>query len=123
MLDQNVLELETQNTNSQNLESVLTHSNVKSVVKAEKSSSTIDKKQKIYSENDSKKFESILIRFKAKMNEKNMTRNQLLTQHKNILLELFSLGATVEEVLSFLEENNFMGISEESVKELLKKKK
>lgn len=123
MLDQNVLELETQNTNSQNLESVLTHSNVKSVVKAEKSSSTIDKKQKIYSENDSKKFESILIRFKEKMNEKNMTRNQLLTQHKNILLELFSLGATVEEVLSFLEENNFMGISEESVKELLKKKK
>ncbi|WP_180174045.1 hypothetical protein [Acinetobacter sp. YH01024] len=123
MLDQNVLELETQNTNSQNLESVLTHSNVKSVVKAEKSSITIDKKQKIYSENDSKKFESILIRFKEKMNEKNMTRNQLLTQHKNTLLELFDFGATVEEVLLFLEENNFIGISDESLKELLKKKK
>ncbi|QXW27657.1 hypothetical protein KXJ74_17765 (plasmid) [Acinetobacter johnsonii] len=123
MQNQNVLELETQNTNSQNLESTLTHSNVKSVVKAEKPSSTIDKKQKIYSENDSKKFESILIRFKEKMNEKNMTRNQLLTQHKNTLLELFDFGATVEEVLLFLEENNFIGISDESLKELLKKKK
>ncbi|MCL6248396.1 hypothetical protein M5F00_11040 [Acinetobacter sp. ANC 4945] len=123
MLDQNVLELETQNTNSRNLESVLTLSNVKSVVKAEKSSSTIDKKQKIYSENDSKKFESILIRFKEKMNEKNMTRNQLLTQHKNTLLELFELGATVEEVLLFLEENNFSGLTAENLREFSKKLK
>lgn len=123
MLDQNVLELETQNTNSRNLESVLTLSNVKSVVKAEKSSSTIDKKQKIYSENDSKKFESILIRFKEKMNEKNMTRNQLLIQHKNILLELFNLGATVEDVLLFLEENNFSGLTAENLREFSKKLK
>ncbi len=123
MHDQNVLELEIQNTNSQNLESTLTHSNAESVVKAEKSSSTIDKKQKIYSENDSKKFENILLRFKEKMNEKNLTRNQLLTQHKKILIELFSLGATVEEVLLFLEENNFSGLTAENLHEFSKKQK
>lgn len=123
MHDQNVLELETQNTNSQTVENTFTHSNVKSVVKAEKSSSTIDKKQKIYSENDSKKFESILLRFIEKMNEKNLTRNQLLTQHKKILIELFSLGTTVEEVLLFLEENNFSGLTVENLSEFLKKQK
>lgn len=123
MQDQNVLELETQNANSQNLESTLTNSNVESVVTEEKSSSTIDKKQKIYSEHDSKKFETILLRFKEKMNEKNMTRNQLLTQHKNILIELFSLGTTVEEVLLFLEENNFSGLTVENLSEFSKKQK
>lgn len=123
MQNQNVLELETQNANSQNLESTLTNSNVESVVTEEKSSSTIDKKQKIYSEHDSKKFETILLRFKEKMNEKNMTRNQLLTQHKNILIELFSLGTTVEEVLLFLEENNFSGLTVENLSEFSKKQK
>ncbi|OOV79447.1 hypothetical protein [Acinetobacter sp. ANC 5600] len=123
MQDQNVLELETQNTNSRNLESTLTHSNVKSVVKAENSSSTIDKKQKIYSENDSKKFENILLRFKEKKNEKNMTRGQLISQHKNILIELFSSGATVEEVLSFLEGNNFSGLTAENLREFSKNRK
>lgn len=57
------------------------------------------------------------------MNEKTITRNQLLTQHKKTLLELFSLGATVEEVVTFLKENNFTSISEENLKEFLKKKK
>lgn len=123
MQDQNVLELETQNANSQNLESTLTNSNVESVVTEEKSSSTIDKKQKIYSEHDSKKFENILLRFKEKINEKNMTRNQLLTQHKKILIEIFSLGTTVEEVLLFLEENNFSGLTVENLSEFSKKQK
>ena len=50
-------------------------------------------------------------------------RSDLLTQHKKTLLELFSLGATVEEVVTFLKENNFTSISEENLKEFLKKKK
>ena len=91
--------------------------------KEEKHTRIVEKNQKIYSVNDSKKFEDILFRHIEKMNEKTITRNQLLTQHKKTLLELFSLGATVEEVVTFLKENNFTSISEENLKEFLKKKK
>ena len=57
-----------------------------------------------------------------KMNEKTITRNQLLTKHKEILIQLFSLGATTEEVLTFLKKNNFTGITTENLTAFSKKK-
>ena len=57
------------------------------------------------------------------MSEKTITPHQLLTQNKEVLMQLFSLGATVEEILTFLKENNFTGITAESLKAFLKKKK
>lgn len=52
------------------------------------------------------------------MNEKTITRNQLLTQHiREVLTQLFSLGTTTEEVLIFLKENNFTGITAENLPE------
>ncbi len=50
------------------------------------------------------------------MNAKEYDKKSASHQHKNTLLELFDFGATVEEVLLFLEENNFIGISYESLK-------
>ena len=121
--DQNVSELDIQNLANKNLESSTENTSETVSKKEEKHSKIVEKNQKIYSVNDSKKFEDILFRHIEKMNEKTITRNQLLTQHKKTLLELFSLGATVEEVVTFLKENNFTSISEENLKEFLKKKK
>ena len=121
--DQNVSELDIQNLANKNLASSTENTSETVSKKEEKHSKIVEKNQKIYSVNDSKKFEDILFRHIEKMNEKTITRNQLLTQHKKTLLELFSLGATVEEVVTFLKENNFTSISEENLKEFLKKKK
>ena len=121
--DQNVSELDIQNLANKNLTSSTENTSETVSTKEEKHSKIVEKNQKIYSVNDSKKFEDILFRHIEKMNEKTITRNQLLTQHKKTLLELFSLGATVEEVVTFLKENNFTSISEENLKEFLKKKK
>ena len=121
--DQNVSELDIQNLANKNLASSTENTSETVSTKEEKHSRIVEKNQKIYSVNDSKKFEDILFRHIEKMNEKTITRNQLLTQHKKTLLELFSLGATVEEVVTFLKENNFTSISEENLKEFLKKKK
>lgn len=88
-----------------------------------KPSKLVEKNQKIYSKNDSKNFENILLCYIKELNEKTITRNQLLTQHKKTLLQLFGLGATTGEVLDFLKRNNFVGITEETLKEFLKKKK
>ena len=121
--DQNVSELDIQNLANKNLASSTENTSETVSTKEEKHSKIVEKNQKIYSVNDSKKFEDILFRHIEKMNEKTITRNQLLTQHKKTLLELFSLGATVEEVVTFLKENNFTSISEENLKEFLKKKK
>lgn len=121
--DQNVSELDIQNLANKNLTSSTENTSETVSTKEEKHSRIVEKNQKIYSVNDSKKFEDILFRHIEKMNEKTITRNQLLTQHKKTLLELFSLGATVEEVVTFLKENNFTSISEENLKEFLKKKK
>lgn len=121
--DQNVSELDIQNLANKNLASSTENTSETVSTKEEKRSKIVEKNQKIYSVNDSKKFEDILFRHIEKMNEKTITRNQLLTQHKKTLLELFSLGATVEEVVTFLKENNFTSISEENLKEFLKKKK
>ena len=121
--DQNVSELDIQNLANKNLTSSTENTSETVSTKEEKHSRIVEKNQKIYSVNDSKKFEDILFRHIEKMNEKMITRNQLLTQHKKTLLELFSLGATVEEVVTFLKENNFTSISEENLKEFLKKKK
>ena len=121
--DQNVSELDIENLANKNLESSTENTSETVSKKEEKHSKIVEKNQKIYSVNDSKKFEDILFRHIEKMNEKTITRNQLLTQHKKTLLELFSLGATVEEVVTFLKENNFTSISEENLKEFLKKKK
>ena len=121
--DQNVSELDIQNLANKNLTSSTENTSETVSKKEEKHSKIVEKNQKIYSVNDSKKFEDILFRHIEKMNEKTITRNQLLTQHKKTLLELFSLGATVEEVVTFLKENNFTSISEENLKEFLKKKK
>ena len=121
--DQNVSELDIQNLANTNLASSTENTSETVSTEEEKHSKIVEKNQKIYSVNDSKKFEDILFRHIEKMNEKTITRNQLLTQHKKTLLELFSLGATVEEVVTFLKENNFTSISEENLKEFLKKKK
>ena len=121
--DQNVSELDIQNLANKNLTSSTENTSETVSTKEEKHSKIVEKNQKIYSVNDSKKFEDILFRHIEKMNEKTITRNQLLTQHKKTLLELFSLGATVEEVVTFLEENNFAGITAENLNEFLKKKK
>ena len=121
--DQNVSELDIQNLANKNLTSSTENTSETVSTEEEKHSKIVEKNQKIYSVNDSKKFEDILFRHIEKMNEKTITRNQLLTQHKKTLLELFSLGATVEEVVTFLKENNFTSISEENLKEFLKKKK
>ena len=121
--DQNVSELDIQNLANKNLASSTENTSETVSTKEEKHSKIVEKNQKIYSVNDSKKFEDILFRHIEKMNEKTITRNQLLTQHKKTLLELFNLGATVEEVVTFLKENNFTSISEENLKEFLKKKK
>ncbi len=121
--DQNVSELDIQNLANKNLTSSTENTSETVSTKEEKHSKIVEKNQKIYSVNDSKKFEDILFRHIEKMNEKTITRNQLLTQHKKTLLELFSLGATVEEVVTFLKENNFTGITAENLNEFLKKKK
>ena len=121
--DQNVSELDIQNLANKNLASSTENTSETVSTKEEKHSKIVEKNQKIYSVNDSKKFEDILFRHIEKMNEKTITRNQLLTQHKKTLLELFSLGATVEEVVTFLKENNFTGITAENLNEFLKKKK
>ena len=121
--DQNVSELDIQNLAKKNLASSTENTSETVSTKEEKHSKIVEKNQKIYSVNDSKKFEDILFRHIEKMNEKTITRNQLLTQHKKTLLELFSLGATVEEVVTFLEENNLTGITAENLNEFLKKKK
>ena len=121
--DQNVSELDIENLANKNLASSTENTSETVSTKEEKHSKIVEKNQKIYSVNDSKKFEDILFRHIEKMNEKTITRNQLLTQHKKTLLELFSLGATVEEVVTFLEENNFTGITAENLNEFLKKKK
>ena len=121
--DQNVSELDIQNLANKNLTFLTENTSETVSTKEEKHSKIVEKNQKIYSVNDSKKFEDILFRHIEKRNEKTITRNQLLTQHKKTLLELFSLGATVEEVVTFLKENNFTSISEENLKEFLKKKK
>ena len=121
--DQNVSELDIQNLANKNLTSSTENTSETVSTKEEKHSKIVEKNQIFYSVNDSKKFEDILFRHIEKMNEKTITRNQLLTQHKKTLLELFSLGATVEEVVTFLEENNFTGITAENLNEFLKKKK
>ena len=121
--DQNVSELDIQNLANTNLASSTENTSETVSTEEEKHSKIVEKNQKIYSVNDSKKFEDILFRHIEKMNEKTITRNQLLTQHKQTLLQLFNFGATVEEVVTFLKENNFTSISEENLKEFLKKKK
>ena len=123
MQDQNILKFDIENLDDKKLDCLKDNSFEDKVQKEEKHSKFVEKNQKIYSENDSKKFEDILLRHIQKMNEKSITRNQLLTQHKQILLQLFGLGATTGEILDFLKINNFVGITEETLKEFLKKKK
>mgnify|MGYP000853786238 CR=1 FL=1 len=123
MQDQSVLELDMKNLD--HIDSDLSSSHSFEVAKENnaKPSKYTEKNQKIYSENDSKRFENILLRHIEKMKEKSITRNQLLTQHKETLLQLFNLGATIDEVLHFLKENNFTGITAENLKEFSKKRK
>ena len=123
MQDQNILKFDIENPDNTNSEFSTDNSFEAISEKEEKPSKFVEKNQKIYSENDSKKFEDILLRHIQKMNAKSITRNQLLTQHKQTLLQLFGLGATIQEVLHFLKENNFTGITAENLNEFLKKKK
>lgn len=123
MQDQNVLELDIQNPDNINSEFSTDNSFEAPQESNSKASKLVEKNQKIYSKNDSKNFENILLCYIKELNEKTITRNQLLTQHKQTLLQLFSLGATTGEVLDFLKRNNFVGITEEALKEFLKKKK
>ncbi|MDY6485351.1 hypothetical protein [Acinetobacter faecalis] len=123
MQDQNILKFDNENQDDKNLKFSTDNSFEDKVKKEEKHSKFVEKNQKIYSENDSKKFEDILLRHIQKMNAKSITRNQLLAQHKQTLLQLFGLGATIQEVLHFLKENNFTGITAENLNEFLKKKK
>lgn len=123
MQDQNILKFDIENLNNTDFEFSTDNSFEATQENNSKHSKFIEKNQKIYSENDSKKFENILLLHIEKMNEKSITRNQLLTQHKQILLQLFGNGVTIQEVLNFLKENSFTGITEENLKEFLKKKK
>ena len=123
MQDQNILKFDIENPDNTNSAFSTDNSFEAVSEKEEKHSKFVEKNQKIYSENDSKKFEDILLRHIEKMNEKSITRNQLLTQHKQTLLQLFGLGATIQEVLHFLKENNFTGITAENLNQFLKKKK
>lgn len=121
--DQNILHLDIQNPDNINSDSSTENTSETVSTKEEKHSKNVEKNQKIYSKNDSKNFENILLCYIKELNEKTITRNQLLTQHKKTLLQLFGLGATTGEVLDFLKRNNFVGITEEALKEFLKKKK
>jgi hypothetical protein len=121
--DQNILHLDIQNPDNINSDSSTENTSETVSTKEEKHSKNVEKNQKIYSKNDSKNFENILLCYKKELNEKTITQNQLLTQHKKTLLQLFGLGATTGEVLDFLKRNNFVGITEEALKEFLKKKK
>ena len=112
MQDQNVLELDIQNPDNINSEFSTDNSFEAPQESNSKASKLVEKNQKIYSKNDSKNFENILLCYIKELNEKTITRNQLLTQHKQTLLQLFGLGATTGEVLDFLKRNNFTGISE-----------
>jgi len=123
MQDQNILALDIEKSDDKNLKSSTDHSFDAAPENDSKDSKFVEKNQKIYSENDSKKFENILLRHIQKMNETTITRNQLLTQHRQTLLQLFGLGATVQEILHFLKENNFTGITAENLTAFLKKKK
>ena len=123
MQDQNILKFDSENPDNTN--SVFPTEDSLEVVtaKEEKPSRYVAKNQKIYSIKDAKKFEDILRRHLVKVNEKSLTRNELLSQHKKTLLQLFEGGVTVEEILTFLQENNFTGITAENLQEILKKKK
>jgi len=121
--DQNILHLDIQNPDNINSDSSTENTSETVSTKEEKHSKNVEKNQKIYSKNDSKNFENILLCYIKELNEKTITQNQLLTQHKKTLLQLFGLGATTGEVLDFLKRNNFVGITEETLKEFLKKKK
>lgn len=121
--DQNILHLDIQNPDNINSDSSTENTSETVSTKEEKHSKNVEKNQKIYSKNDSKNFENILLCYIKELNEKTITQNQLLTQHKKTLIQLFGLGATTGEVLDFLKRNNFVGITEEALKEFLKKKK
>lgn len=123
MQDQNILKFDSENSDNINSEFSTDNSFEAPQESNSKPSKLVEKNQKIYSKNDSKNFENILLCYIKELNEKTITRNQLLTQHKKTLLQLFGLGATTGEVLDFLKRNNFVGISEETLKEFLKKKK
>ena len=123
MQDQNILALDIEKSEDKKLKISTPLSFDAALKNDSKHAKVVEKNQKIYSENDSKKFEDILLRHIEKMNEKSITQNQLLTQHKKILTQLFSLGVTTEEVLMFLKENNFRGITAENLTAFSKKKK
>ena len=107
MQDQNVLALDIEKSDEKNIKSSTDHSFDAAPENDSKDSKFVEKNQKIYSENDSKKFEDILLRHIQKMNETTITRNQLLTQHRQTLLQLFGLGATVQEILTFSRRKQF----------------
>ena len=123
MQDQSILKFDSENSDNINSEFSTDNSFEAPQESNSKPSKLVEKNQKIYSKNDSKNFENILLCYIKELNEKTITRNQLLTQHKKTLLQLFGLGATTGEVLDFLKRNNFVGITEETLKEFLKKKK
>lgn len=77
-------------------------------------------REKMYSEADITQFSKILAEFHKKQTDKTMTRHQLLTQHKDVLIQIFESGASVKEVLEFLKEKNFVGITAEILKEFIR---
>lgn len=123
MQDQNSLKFDSENPDNTNSAFSIENSLEVVTAKEEKPSRYVAKNQKIYSINDAKNFEDILRRYLVKVNEKTLTRNELLSQHKETLLQLFNGGVTVDEILTFLQENNFTGITAENLQEILKKKK
>ncbi len=123
MQDQNSLKFDSENPDNTNSAFSIENSLEVVTAKEEKPSRYVAKNQKIYSINDAKNFEDILRRHLVKVNEKTLTRNELLSQHKETLLQLFNGGVTVDEILTFLQENNFTGITAENLQEILKKKK
>ena len=79
----------------------------------------IRKAENRYSEVDVKQFSNLLKQFKQIQTEKKVSSKDLLVEHKKLLLDIFSKGATVQELLQFLKENEFKGISAQTLKSFL----
>ncbi|MNG46586.1 hypothetical protein D3C78_124020 [compost metagenome] len=62
MQDQNVLALDIENSDDKNLKSSIPYSFDATLENDSKHAKVVEKNQKIYSENDSKKFEDIILR-------------------------------------------------------------
>ena len=76
MQDQNILKFDSENSDNINSEFSTDNSFEAPQESNSKPSKLVEKNQKIYSKNDSKNFENILLCYIKELNEKTITRNQ-----------------------------------------------